>query len=278
MDKKTEEDMKHPHQTSLIAGSATVITGLLLFSVVFFGGSGVQPSEVNTSADSSELLVQTFDRLETVDYRRIVSFNTSDYPKVVPRSYYEVSNSDQRAKAGMINGTDGSFIPKHYENGAMGWGGPNWSPIKNYDGWNGRFTDFTPKRNALREANSTVRKRSAEEIIVAIPNASSVSRPGNPPNRSERWVFTIDAQTGDLIEDEWWITHQDGNQTLVRNEYEYGITIERPENIPFSTEEQYYRFLAMELYEQLGLIGGSVLILVGCGVLYREYPLHRKLR
>ncbi|ERJ07488.1 hypothetical protein HLRTI_000206, partial [Halorhabdus tiamatea SARL4B] len=49
--------MKLPHQTALIVGFAAIIGGLLLISVGIFGGSGVQPSEVNTSADPNELVV-----------------------------------------------------------------------------------------------------------------------------------------------------------------------------------------------------------------------------
>jgi len=267
---------------SLSLGLAVIIVGLLVISAVLVvGGDTPEPVEVNTSAGTNELLVQAFDRLETTDYRRTVSYNTSEYNKPVRAYYYEVSNSNQRREKGFVNSTDGSHIRKAYANDVMKWvrtSPSEWSTTVDHHEWDfRRFTGFTPKVDGLSEANATVRKRSAEEIIVEIPNGSSVSRVGNSPNRSERWVFTIDSQTGNVIEDEKWLTHPDGNVTLSRNEYEYGITIERPENIPFSLEEQYYRFLAMDLYEKIGLIGGPMLILVGCGVIYREYPLHRKI-
>jgi len=191
-----------------------------------------------------------------------------------------VSNSNQRREWGYVNSTDSSHTREAYANDAMNWvriSSSEWSPKMKYHDWGGRFKIHFPKVDELSEANATVRKRSAEEIIVEIPNGSSVSPGGVVQNVSERWVFTIDAQTGDIIKHEWWVNQSDGNVILSRTEYEYGITIERPENIPFSLEEQYYRFLAMELYEQLGLVVGPLLILVGCAVLYREYPLHRKL-
>lgn len=82
-------------QGPFVLGFSTILVGLLAISTVLvIGGNTPEPAEVNTSSRANELLLQAYDRLETTDYRRIVSINTSDYTKVVPRSYYEVSNSD----------------------------------------------------------------------------------------------------------------------------------------------------------------------------------------
>jgi len=271
-----------PDRTSLSVGLIAIVIGLLAISAVVIGGSDTpEPVEVNTSADANELLVQTHDRLAASDYKNIrihipSPINQTDQRRYA--KYIEVSHSNKRWKAGP--GTDADHFIKQYGSEGGEWlrGGPGSFELAYQNGWHGPLPLTQYHVDNLSDVNATVRERTTDKVVVEIPNASSVSRHGNVENRSERWVFKIDGETGNLCESEIWINDSDGDRSLFRSKFEYGITVERPEEIPFSLKEQYYRFLAMDIFEQIGLVVGTLLILIGCLALYREYPLHRKLR
>jgi len=269
---------------TVIPGFAAIIVGVLAISavVVTTGPDTLDPPAVNTSADANQLLAEAFTRLQSNDHELTRTFHNEN-SAVYYVEYYAISYSEKRKIIGLRD--EGELNPSKYFNDGTLWVSDvrgNWEIDSQLD-WGSSPNIVDPvltKPEAYNGTNASVVKRANERITIELRNVEELNVQNHPYNdNSSKWTLLIDANTGNI--NQLNATYDDengGKLSHLRYEYEYDITVDRPAGLPFSVEEFYYRFLAMDLSEQLGLVGSLLLVIFGSVVLYLEYPLHRKLR
>lgn len=252
--------------------STLLVTVLAVTGAVLAAALGAAPTDgatVETDAAADDLLVQTFDWLETSDYTytRTIYNGTDETAEPVETNYVAVDSSGRRATIGYVLGE--RRVPVRYFTDVVEWQNrsSDWEIVRRYE-W--QPTQFTPgpEADAFAGTNATVTDRTDETVVVTVRDLRSFDPSFGGPETTERWTVQIDAETGTLRTIRKHFDPTGGPSLFVRADFDYGTTVERPAGVPFSVREVFYRLQSMGVV--LAALVGVLVLVVLAVVRYRR--------